>query len=228
MTSKTDIAFLLNPLAPTEHGSTLIALPTSPLASPSAVSSPERSFTSQRWMIAPYTAPLEKRRSGCKRRVMSMAALCSECFSASDDDQLDAAPSPTSIEEPPTRSHHPNLCRVEDCMNIVISRGCCVRHGGGSKCIEAGCNKRAKLYQRCYQHGGYTMCTESGCTKKAKRFGLCWSHGGGHICEVSGCKKVSTQGGYCWAHGGGNRCKHDGCNRRSYRKLNYYCKQHAK
>uniref|UniRef100_H3GNW9 WRKY19-like zinc finger domain-containing protein n=1 Tax=Phytophthora ramorum TaxID=164328 RepID=H3GNW9_PHYRM len=119
-------------------------------------------------------------------------------------------------------------CQVEGCKNLAVSRGCCVRHGGGSRCTVAGCCKRAKLYQRCFQHGGYKTCTEPGCTKKAKRYGHCWSHGGGRICETPDCTKVSTQGGHCWAHGGGNRCKLEGCSRRSYQKYGYYCVHHSK
>jgi hypothetical protein len=126
------------------------------------------------------------------------------------------------------RKTHTPPCQVEGCKNLAVSRGCCVRHGGGSRCIVVGCCKRAKLYQRCFQHGGYKTCTEPGCTKKAKRYGHCWSHGGGRICEIPGCEKVSTQGGLCWAHGGGNRCKLDGCSRRSYQKYGYYCVHHSK
>ncbi|EGZ18694.1 hypothetical protein PHYSODRAFT_500447 [Phytophthora sojae] len=125
------------------------------------------------------------------------------------------------------RKTHTPPCQVQGCKNLAVSRGCCVRHGGGSRCVVAGCCKRAKLYQRCFQHGGYKTCTEPGCTKKAKRYGHCWSHGGGRICEVPDCTKVSTQGGLCWAHGGGNRCRLEGCSRRSYQKYGYYCVHHA-
>ncbi|ETO75249.1 hypothetical protein F444_09117 [Phytophthora nicotianae P1976] len=232
--NKTDISFLLNPsepLAPTtpEHAprspSTSLFNSLSPI-----MSSPERapvSFTGR----LPYIVPLEKRRSCNSRKFapthMSMAALYSECFSPSDNEQSDILTAPlTNTIARPRKTHTPP-CQVEGCKNLAVSRGCCVRHGGGSKCTVSGCNKRAKLYQRCFQHGGHKMCTEPGCTKKAKRYGHCWSHGGGHICEVPECTKVSTQGGFCWAHGGGNRCKHESCNRRSYQKYNYYCKRHA-
>ncbi|KAG3083871.1 hypothetical protein PI124_g18742 [Phytophthora idaei] len=230
--SKTDISFLLNPSE--------LRDPTTPPMSPSTSifhslspirSSPEHgpaSFTNR----LPYIAPLEKRRCyGFNNNkfalpTMSMAALCFECFSSSDDEQSDRSSAPFANNIARPRKTHMPPCQVEGCQNLAVSRGCCVRHGGGSKCTIPGCNKRAKLYQRCFQHGGYKMCTKPGCTKKAKRYGHCWSHGGGHICEVSECTKVSTQGGFCWAHGGGNRCKHEGCNRRSYQKYNYYCKSH--
>ncbi|KAE8991277.1 hypothetical protein PR003_g19481 [Phytophthora rubi] len=227
---KADISFLLNPLvqAPVtpEQGPTASLLHR---LSPS-MTSPERSpasFTCRRLLVAPYIAPLENRRSLNKRArpTMSMAALCSECFSSSDEEFSDAS---TAASAPHPRKTHTPPCQVEGCKNLSVSRGLCVRHGGGSKCTEPGCNKRAKLYQRCFQHGGYKMCTEPGCNKKAKRYGHCWSHGGGHICEAPECTKVSTQGGFCWAHGGGNRCKHEDCNRRSYQKYDYYCMRHAK
>ncbi|EEY59414.1 uncharacterized protein PITG_11447 [Phytophthora infestans T30-4] len=127
---------------------------------------------------------------------------------------FDNSPEPNSPQLSGVSRHHKTHtppCQVDGCKNFAVSRGHCVRHGGGSKCTMSGCNKRAKLYQRCFQHGGYKMCTEPCCTKKAKRYGHCWSHGGG---------------GLCWAHGGGNRCKHESCNRRSYQKYNYYCKRH--
>ncbi|KAF4039607.1 hypothetical protein GN244_ATG08252 [Phytophthora infestans] len=103
---------------------------------------------------------------------------------------------PAAANLPAKSRHHKTHtppCQVDGCKNFAVSRGHCVRHGGGSKCTMSGCNKRAKLYQRCFQHGGYKMCTEPCCTKKAKRYGHCWSHGGGHICEFPECTKVSTQ-----------------------------------
>ncbi|KAE9162893.1 hypothetical protein PF004_g30335, partial [Phytophthora fragariae] len=117
---------------------------------------------------------------------MSMAALCSECFSSSDEELSDAS---TAASAPHPRKTHTPPCQVEGCKNLSVSRGLCVRHGGGSKCTEPGCNKRAKLCQRCFQHGGYKMCTEPGCNKKAKRYGHCWSHGGGHICEAPSARR---------------------------------------
>ncbi|CAI5705556.1 unnamed protein product [Peronospora farinosa] len=118
-------------------------------------------------------------------------------------------------------------CQVKGCPNIAVSRGSCVRHGGGSRCTITGCPNRAKLYKKCFQHGGFRTCATDGCTRKAKWYGHCWSHGGGRICEVPECEKVSTQGGLCWAHGGGNRCKLDDCSRRSYQKYGYYCVDHT-
>lgn len=118
-------------------------------------------------------------------------------------------------------------CQVEGCTNFAVSRGSCVRHGGGTRCTISGCPNRAKLHNKCFQHGGYKTCATETCTRKAKRYGYCWSHGGGRICKISECKKVSTQGGLCWAHGGGNRCKLENCHRRAYQKYGYYCVDHA-
>ncbi|KAJ0392518.1 hypothetical protein P43SY_004632 [Pythium insidiosum] len=143
----------------------------------------------------------------------SAGSRCGNCQSDS------ATPTRKKPRTPP--------CQVEGCPNMAVSRGCCVRHGGGSRCVVAGCSNRAKLYKRCFQHGGYKTCQAPDCSRKAKRYGYCWSHGGGRICEVEGCAKVSTQGGLCWAHGGGNRCRLEGCSRRSYQKYDYYCVDHA-
>lgn len=142
------------------------------------------------------------------------------CTSGGEDESLVATTRSSRKSRTPP-------CRVAGCKNFSVSRGCCVRHGGGSRCTVAGCPNRAKLNKRCFQHGGFKTCLSEGCTRKAKRYGYCWSHGGGRICEVEHCNKVSTQGGLCWAHGGGNRCKLDGCSRRSYQKYGYYCVDHA-
>ncbi|KAG7397068.1 hypothetical protein PHYBOEH_001282 [Phytophthora boehmeriae] len=119
-----------------------------------------------------------------------------------------------------------SICAQPDCSRAAVSRGRCVRHGGGSRCSYPDCTHGARLYNRCFHHGGCKLCKIAGCTSKAKRYGYCWSHGGGHICDTPGCSKVAAPGGFCWAHGGGNRCKMEGCNRRSYQKHNYFCKQH--
>ncbi|KAF4032618.1 hypothetical protein GN244_ATG15550 [Phytophthora infestans] len=119
-----------------------------------------------------------------------------------------------------------SICAQDECPRAAVSRGRCVRHGGGSRCSFPNCTHGARLYNRCFHHGGCKLCKISGCTSKAKRYGYCWSHGGGHICDAPGCSKVAAPGGFCWAHGGGNRCKVDGCNRRSYQKHNYFCMQH--
>ncbi|KAG7375462.1 hypothetical protein PHYPSEUDO_001130 [Phytophthora pseudosyringae] len=215
------------------------------------------SFSPTRKMLASYEPVFEKRFSNVccyddentRLPMLSLAAMYAANSSSSSHSSnalhaLSAVSSDHSDEghraTPPrpmnqthggktrVRKTHTPPCQVEGCKNLAVSRGCCVRHGGGSRCGVAGCCKRAKLYQRCFQHGGYKTCTEPGCTKKAKRYGHCWSHGGGRICEVPDCTKVSTQGGLCWAHGGGNRCKLEGCSRRSYQKYGYYCVHHSK
>jgi hypothetical protein len=253
MHCKADITFLLNPSAQavdpvetdcttpdhTDHEVEASSPSTSLFRSLSpVVASPDTAFTHRQPLVEPYMAPHEERLSnlrcydGDKTRLpmIFMAALCINPDSTSngsvDGEDSPSDPSPAFESNLKSRARKTH-CQVEDCKNLAVSRGLCVRHGGGSKCTEPGCNKRAKLYKRCFQHGGYKTCTEPGCTKKAKRYGHCWSHGGGHICEVPECTKVSTQGGFCWSHGGGNRCIHEGCNRRSYQRYEYCCKRHA-
>ncbi|KAH7485211.1 uncharacterized protein KRP23_4265 [Phytophthora ramorum] len=119
---KADIAFLLNPSS--------VQAPTTPERAPMSpstylspiTSSPERSpasFSYRRCLVAPYMAPLEKRRSDLRcygnssnnkraRPSMSMAALCSECFSSSDDEQSDASSTPvTASATRPRKTHTP-------------------------------------------------------------------------------------------------------------------------
>ncbi|KAE8897402.1 hypothetical protein PF010_g30493 [Phytophthora fragariae] len=177
-------------------------------------------------LVAMYAANSSSSSSSSVSNASSMAAS-----ERSEEDHSATSHRPTTNQthagKTRVRKTHTPPCQVQGCKNLAVSRGCCVRHGGGSRCTVAGCCKRAKLYQRCFQHGGYKTCTEPGCDKKAKRYGHCWSHGGGRICEIPDCTKVSTQGGLCWAHGGGNRCKLEGCSRRSYQKYGYYCVHHA-
>ncbi|KAE8954836.1 hypothetical protein PF010_g31398, partial [Phytophthora fragariae] len=114
---KADISFLLNPLvqAPMtpERGPTSPSVSLLHGLSPS-MTSPERSpasFTRRRLLAAPYIAPLEKRRSLNKRArsTMSMAALCSECFSSSDEELSDAS---TAASAPHPRKTHTPPCQV--------------------------------------------------------------------------------------------------------------------
>ncbi|KAK1942975.1 putative WRKY transcription factor 19 [Phytophthora citrophthora] len=236
MHCKTDITFLLNPSGPVKPETPCFSRsPSMSLfrsLSP-VVSSPEPPFTYRQTLAAPFIMPRDKRYTNLrcygsdKSRLpmISMAALC-VVGDLSSNSSVDGDDSPTD-SKPKVRKTNAPPCQIEDCKNLAVSRGLCVRHGGGSKCTFQGCIKRAKLNQRCFQHGGFKMCTKPGCTKKAKRYGHCWSHGGGHICDAPECTKVSTQGGFCWAHGGGNRCKHEGCNRRSFQRYDYYCQRHA-
>ncbi|OQR95947.1 hypothetical protein THRCLA_22044, partial [Thraustotheca clavata] len=124
-------------------------------------------------------------------------------------------------------SVHRNKCSVADCLTAAVSKGLCVRHGGGTRCSEAGCNKRTKRHNRCYLHGGYILCQTPGCTSKAKRHGVCWAHGGGAPCRHLGCSKLAAKSGLCWSHGGGHRCRVQHCNRRAYKRQNYLCDDHA-
>ncbi|KAF0698611.1 Aste57867_10768 [Aphanomyces stellatus] len=117
-------------------------------------------------------------------------------------------------------------CHVQGCATAAVSKGRCVRHGGGTRCSEPGCTKRTKRFRRCYMHGGFILCSAEGCTTKAKRFGLCWAHGGGTRCSEDGCEKLSVKGGLCWTHGGGSRCRVENCGRRAYKRFDDCCEAH--
>ncbi|KAG7381318.1 hypothetical protein PHYPSEUDO_006204 [Phytophthora pseudosyringae] len=254
MSVKADISFLLNPQS-SEGGANRDAL-TPPASPPSfqrlmaLAQSPEATTTSSSLLLlSSCIAPLQKMSASKKAVVpqLALAALCEassgDSSSGSDDEEAEAQPEVVAVKTTPAadkpKPHTKTLtrkrvrknrnppCQVEECKNIAVSRGCCVRHGGGSRCKIEGCPNRAKLYKLCFQHGGFKTCATEGCTRKSKRYGHCWSHGGGRICVIPNCDKVSTQGGLCWAHGGGNRCKLEGCTRRSYQKYGYYCVDHV-
>ncbi|KAF0698612.1 Aste57867_10769 [Aphanomyces stellatus] len=127
---------------------------------------------------------------------------------------------------PPKPHTHRSLCQVDGCSTAAVTKGRCVRHGGGTRCVEPGCNKRTKRFRRCFLHGGFVYCNIEGCASKAKRFGRCWAHGGGSLCAESGCEKLAVKSGLCWTHGGGNRCRVEDCWRRSYKRCDFYCDEH--
>ncbi|TMW61470.1 hypothetical protein Poli38472_012661 [Pythium oligandrum] len=223
MNAKTHISFLLNPTEPLS----VAPLPCTPPPSDCAyLHSPQHSpcattiaATSLALLSAVCINPVvEKKLMPVETPKRKLVDVESEEESGCDE---------SSHSTPTKKKQRTPPCQVEGCPNMAVSRGCCVRHGGGSRCLVVGCKNRAKLYKRCFQHGGYKTCQADNCNRKAKRYGYCWSHGGGRICEIEGCSKVSTQGGLCWAHGGGNRCRLEGCSRRSYQKYNYFCVDHA-
>ncbi|KAF0721778.1 hypothetical protein Ae201684_018921 [Aphanomyces euteiches] len=44
-------------------------------------------------------------------------------------------------------------CRMEGCTNVVVSKGRCIRHGGGGRCRVEGCDTTAKRGGLCWKHG---------------------------------------------------------------------------
>ena len=85
----------------------------------------------------------------------------------------------------------------------------CVEHGGGRRCVEAGCDKSAQgTTEKCKQHGGGRRCVEAGCTKSARdTTEKCIEHGGGRRCVEAGCtKSAAGTTEKCIEHGGGRRC----------------------
>jgi hypothetical protein len=251
MSVKAGISFLLNP-QPSDDTSQS-ATPASPPPTfqrlVESAQSPAAKWLSPSplMLLSSCIAPMEKLSASKKITLppLSLAALCeassaSSYASSTGSDGEEEAEKPVAVKAAPpaakpkaktgrkrVRKNRTPPCQVDGCKNIAVSRGCCVRHGGGSRCKIEGCPNRAKLYKLCFQHGGFKTCASEGCTRKSKRYGFCWSHGGGRICVIPDCSKVSTQGGLCWAHGGGNRCKLEGCTRRSYQKYGYYCVDHA-
>ncbi|KAH9157744.1 hypothetical protein LEN26_003167 [Aphanomyces euteiches] len=118
------------------------------------------------------------------------------------------------------------LCRIDACNRVAISRGLCIRHGGGPRCSVEGCPHGAKARRLCWKHGGSTSCTVPKCTNRSKARGLCWSHGGGKPCSAKNCKKTALSRGFCWAHGGGKRCRMEGCQRPAYERNGDLCDLH--
>ncbi|KAF0721772.1 hypothetical protein Ae201684_018915 [Aphanomyces euteiches] len=117
-------------------------------------------------------------------------------------------------------------CNVAGCANVLVSKGRCIRHGGGGRCRIDGCDTSSKRGGLCWKHGGSQACQHEGCPNLTKSRGLCWSHGGGKPCASEGCDRPCLRGGYCWSHGGGKRCKVTECLRPAYKRNQNYCDQH--
>ncbi|GLD92493.1 hypothetical protein PINS_up001052 [Pythium insidiosum] len=238
MHSKSSIAFLLNPeteeIVSQEKASlhyTVQRLRLSALLSPDdnpSVISP----SSKPLRLARRLPPLWSSRQVVSPTPSSCDSSASDCEPVTPSSTASAAVAAAAAAAKPKRKRRirvrvPTPCVELGCDNYAVTKGRCVRHGGGARCeYPGGCEKRAKLHKLCFQHGGYRRCLQHGCESKAKRYGYCWAHGGGITCAVDGCDKVCTQGGRCWAHGGGSRCRVDGCTRRSYQKDDYLCSHH--
>ncbi|KAH9069015.1 hypothetical protein Ae201684P_004712 [Aphanomyces euteiches] len=119
---------------------------------------------------------------------------------------------------------HRNKCSIHDCTTAAVSKGLCVRHGGGTRCSEPGCSKRTKRFRKCYIHGGHVLCSEQGCTSKAKRFGRVGPMEA--ALPVVKSTKLAVKRGLCWTHGGGSRCIVVHCRNRGYKRLGFMCEEH--
>ena len=81
----------------------------------------------------------------------------------------------------------------------------CVAHGGGKRCVVAGCTKSARgRTDCCVKHGGGKRCKCVGCEKSAQgSTDFCKAHGGGKRCSWGGgtCQKFARgKSGLCAAH----------------------------
>ncbi len=251
MPSKTSIAFLLNPVTEPElwiSSAIHTHLHNESSTSPAYRFSMMRprldfitfpAFKETRVMAEGEISPLKKSKTSYNSaphkstksqlcRKMLSSPLSTSSSTENSDHEHNIPQKPTKTTRRRVRVRIPTPCTVMDCSNFIVTRGLCVKHGGGARCEYNGCEKRAKMHKRCFQHGGYRHCLYPDCTSKAKRYGYCWGHGGGIACSSSGCDKIATQGGLCWAHGGGSRCRFEGCTRRSYQKDEYLCSHHIR
>ncbi|KAG6616966.1 WRKY transcription factor 19 [Phytophthora cinnamomi] len=117
-------------------------------------------------------------------------------------------------------------CKMDGCVNYIINKGLCFRHGGGKKCSVQECRSSAKNSGLCWRHGGSVKCVVEGCERRGKSRGLCWTHGGGTKCSSALCTKVAVSNGCCWAHGGGKRCAYEGCKKAACERTHNFCVKH--
>ncbi|KAG9401172.1 hypothetical protein AC1031_009928 [Aphanomyces cochlioides] len=72
------------------------------------------------------------------------------------DSEQDTAPA-SSIERADTSSRR--RCNFEGCNNVLVSKGRCIRHGGGGRCIVEGCATSSKRDGLCWKHGSLPALT---------------------------------------------------------------------
>jgi hypothetical protein len=124
-----------------------------------------------------------------------------------------------------------NKCKYRDCNGTDIGGGWCDRHGGGPRCMKAGCNNKAAYkHELCRRHGGTNRCKIENCYKKDMSRGYCVTHDFEKQCKQPGCVTYPAMGGtkrgYCRRHGGGPRCQFKGCTTGAQK--NGYCINHSK
>lgn len=117
--------------------------------------------------------------------------------------QYDGCPKHAQKDSDFCRAHGAELplCRVQDCSNVVQSKGVCRKHGAPIK-----------------------MCSFDGCEKTVKNSGLCKQHGAKRrLCSEANCNRLEYQSGKCHMHSSGN-CTHDGCFKQA--RVNGLCNEH--
>lgn len=100
-------------------------------------------------------------------------------------------------------------CTVDDCDNLIVNRGVCIKHGAKKnvkkvKCKISGCKNLGKgSKQLCTTHSGNKyICMVEGCEKYARNMGVCVTHGCRMAsCSVTGCTNRIMNNGVCFAHG---------------------------
>ncbi|ETV99729.1 hypothetical protein, variant [Aphanomyces invadans] len=132
---------------------------------------------------------------------MEIVELLSTVFS--EEYTRGVAASAHAAATPPPDTRPRKVCQTDGCHRTIVSKGSCIRHGGGKRCQVDKCDIGAKSNGVCWKHGGSRTCKWSDCTNHSKARGLCWTHGGGKPCATPDCNRTSLQGGHCWAHGGG-------------------------
>ncbi|KAF0721771.1 hypothetical protein Ae201684_018914 [Aphanomyces euteiches] len=57
-----------------------------------------------------------------------------------NSEQVATSDSPDERPEVPSKRR----CQVDGCSNVLVSKGRCIRHGGGGRCIVEGCDTSSK------------------------------------------------------------------------------------
>jgi hypothetical protein len=88
------------------------------------------------------------------------------------------------MQSPPTEPVRWKVCEVPDCLKHARPPTLrCKAHGGGTRCIQPGCDRSAvDGYDRCRKDGG-PRCQQEGCSTSARSgYDFCVRHRGGKRC----------------------------------------------
>ena len=142
--------------------------------------------------------------------------------------------SKTPLQIKMTTHYLHDTCMHHDCESLCRDNGdkrFCVKHGGGLRCINEGCNKAViHPYPRCWSHlnPNERLCKHPTCTRKyamGRRF--CHYHGGKRICKTAGCTQLQRFLNLELCRSCANiRCVHPGCNKNAITLKNQLCAKH--
>ena len=102
------------------------------------------------------------------------------------------------VDHAPKKKRVRRRCSADECANIAVNGGVCVKHGAKVKtCSHEGCTNNVQKQGVCIKHGAKVTkkrmaCNHEGCTNWIRKRGVCRRHGQ-MTCSQKGCKYPSKE-----------------------------------